>query len=225
MTYSINIFKLLFAVDDHIFRIGKAELIRTPWKVMLLLMLFSTFLYSGMGMLGIGSSPISSGAVVLTPSEYEMQKLWFIIGRIIYSLAFVLFILFVPSLIFYWVTKIQYKKLLLMQLVVLFVLLIERILWIPFVVYFGLDWYVSPLSFGIIASYFTDIPFLIYLFGAISLFQLWIVAFQIKFVSKLSAIQKGWIWSTVILFNLAVWTLTAVVAFTDILMINRWFNL
>ena len=225
MTYSINIIKLLFAVDDHIFRIGKAELIRTPWKVMLLLMLCSTLLYSGMAMLGIGSSPLSSGAVVLTTSEYEMQKLWFIIGRMIYSLAFVLFVLFVPSLIFYWVTKIQYKKLLLMQLVVLFVLLIERVLWIPFVVYFGLDWYVSPLSFGIIASYLTDIPFLIYLFGTISLFQLWIVAFQIKFLSKLSAIEKRWIWSTVILFNLAVWTLTAVVAFTDILMINRWFNL
>src|SRR5690606_21255313 len=138
---------------------------------------------SGMAMLGIGSSPLSSGAVVLTTSEYEMQKLWFIIGRMIYSLAFVLFVLFVPSLIFYWVTKIQYKKLLLMQLVVLFVLLIERVLWIPFVVYFGLDWYVSPLSFGIIASYLTDLPFLIYLFDTLSLFQLWIVAFPTKFLS------------------------------------------
>jgi hypothetical protein len=66
---------------------------------------------------------------------------------------------------------------------------------------------------------------LIYLFGTISLFQLWVVGFQIKFISKLSAIHKGWIWGTVILFNLAVWTLAAVVASTDILIINRWFNL
>ncbi|WP_026907657.1 hypothetical protein [Paucisalibacillus globulus] len=225
MTYSINLFKLLFAVDDHIFRIGKAELIRTPWKVILLLMLFSTLIYSGMGLLGIGSSSISSGAALLTASEYEMQKLWFVFGRMIYSFLFVLFILFVPSLIFYWVTKIQFKKLLLMQLVVLFVLLVERVLWIPLVVYFGLDWYVSPLSFGIIASYFTDIPFLIYLFGTISIFQLWVVGFQIKFISKLSATQKGWVWATVILFNLTVWILSAVVAFTDTLIINRWFNL
>ena len=225
MTYSINIIKLLFAVDDHIFRIGKAERLRTPWQVIFLLMLFSMLLYSGMGMLGIGTQVISSGVTIFTPSEYEMQKFSFIIGRMIYSIAFVLFVLFVPSLVFYLVTKIPYKKLLLMQLVVLFVMLLERALWIPFVVYFGLDWYVSPLSFGIIVSYFTDIPFLIFFFGAISLFQLWIVSFQIKFLSRLSAIHKRYIWGTVILFNVTVWVLTALVAFTDIHMINRWFNL
>ncbi|GGA88018.1 hypothetical protein [Ornithinibacillus halotolerans] len=225
MTYSINLIKLLFAVDDHIYRIGKAELIRTPWKVMFLLLFLSLFVYSGMAMLGIGSQAISSGATIYTQSEFEMQKLWFIIGRIIYSLLFFLFVLFVPSFIFYLVTKIPYKKLLLMQTVVLFVLLLERVIWIPLVVYFGLDWYVSPLSFGIIASYLTDISYLIFLFGSISIFQLWIVGFQIKFLKNLSATDNRIIWATVILFNAIVWVVTALVAYTDNLMVNRWFNL
>jgi hypothetical protein len=224
MTYQVQLIKLLFAVDDHIFRIGRAELIRNPWKVILLLVLLCMLIYSGMGVLGLGTSVMSNEAVLIDPATYETHKFWFLVGRAIYSLAFALFILFIPSLIFYWVTKIPFKKLLILQMIVLFVLLIERVLWIPMAVYFGLDWFVSPLSFGVIASYITDIPFLIYLFGAISLFQLWIIGFQIKFLCKLSGIHKGWIWSTVILFHVATWSVTAVIAFTDIHIINGWFN-
>lgn len=224
MIYQVQLFKLLFAVDDHIFRIGKAEQIRNPWKKISLLALLSILIYSGASLLGIGSSTLSSGAVLLSAAEYEVYKFWFIIGRIIYSLALVGMVLFIPSLIYYWVTKIPYKKLLLMQVVVLSIMLLERILWIPLAIYFGLDWFVSPFSLGIIASYLTDISFLIYLCGAASLFQLWIILFQIKFLSRLSDIHKGWIWSTVILFHLATWTVTAVIALTDMHMINGWFN-
>lgn len=224
MIYQVQIFKLLFAVDDHIFRIGKAEQIRNPWKTISLLALLSVLIYTGASLLGIGSSTLSSGAVLLSAAEYEVYKFWFIIGRIMYSLALVGMVLFIPSLIYYWVTKIPYKKLLLMQVIVLFMMLLERILWIPLAIYFGLDWFVSPFSLGIIASYLTDISFLIYLCGACSLFQLWIIIFQVKFLSRLSGIHKGWIWSTVILFHLATWTVTAVIALTDMHMINGWFN-
>ncbi|MEN2769075.1 hypothetical protein [Ornithinibacillus xuwenensis] len=224
MTYSIQIIKLFFAVDDHIFRIKQAEVIKNPWKIITLLGLFSVLVFTWMSVIGIGSSLISNGAVLLDPAEYELQKFWFIIGRVIYSLLFVLFILFLSSLLFYWVTKVPYKKLVLMQVVVLFVMLIERLLWIPLVVYAGLDWYVSPFSFGIMASYITDISFLIYFFGAISIFQIWIIGFQIKFLCKLSAIHKGWIWSTVILFHVILWTLTAVLAYADVHLMNRWFE-
>lgn len=122
MIYQVQIFKLLFAVDDHIFRIGKAEQIRNPWKTISLLALLSVLIYTGASLLGIGSSTLSSGAVLLSAAEYEVYKFWFIIGRIMYSLALVGMVLFIPSLIYYWVTKIPYKKLLLMQVVVLFMI-------------------------------------------------------------------------------------------------------
>lgn len=223
MTYSLQVFRFIFAVDDHIFRIGKAEEVRNPWKSIFLLGLFTIFVYGVMGMLGMGSTLISNGAVLLDPAEYEMQKLWFIIGRIVFALIFVLFILSIPTFIFYWVTRVPFKKILLMQVVILFLMLVERVLWIPLAVYFGLDWFVSPFSFGVIASYFTDIHLLIYLFGAISLFQLWIIGIQIKFLIRLSNIHKGWIYATVILFHLAIWTVTAIVSYMDILVIDRWF--
>ncbi|WP_010095705.1 hypothetical protein [Ornithinibacillus scapharcae] len=223
MTYTLQVLRFIFSVDDHIFRIGKAETVRNPWKVIVLLSLLTLVIYGGMGMLGMGSTLISSGAVLLDPAEYEMRKLWFVIGRVAFALTFALFVLFIPTLIFYWVTKISFKKLLLMQVVVLFILLMERVLWIPMAVFFGLDWFVSPFSFGVIASYFTDISLLIYLFGAVSLFQLWIIALQIKYLIKLSTIHKGWIYATVILLHLTIWTVTAIVSFTDIYMIDRWF--
>lgn len=223
MTYSLQVFRFIFAVDDHIFRIGKAEEVRNPWKSIFLLGLFTIFVYGVMGMLGMGSTLISNGAVLLDPAEYEMQKLWFIIGRIVFALIFVLFILSIPTFIFYWVTRVPFKKILLMQVVILFLMLVERVLWIPLAVYFGLDWFVSPFSFGVIASYFTDIHLLIYLFGAISLFQLWIIGIQIKFLIRLSNIHKGWIYATVILLHLAIWTVTAIVSYMDILVIDRWF--
>lgn len=223
MTYSLQLIKLFFAVDDHIFRIGKAEEVKRPWKVVAFLCVLSVIVYTGMAVLGIGSSALSNGAVLLDSAEYELRKFWFIIGRAIFSLVFVLLVIFVPAFIFYWITKIPFKKLILMQLPVLFVLLVERLIWIPLVVYVGLDWYVSPLSFGIIASYLTDIPFLVYLCGAVSLFQLWIISFHIRFLSRLSNVHKGWIWSTVLLFHIAVWSVTAVVTFTDVHLVKGWF--
>ncbi|GIO28737.1 hypothetical protein J43TS3_33480 [Ornithinibacillus bavariensis] len=224
MTYTIQLFKLLFAVDDHIFRIGKAEVVKIPWRTIFILSLFGIIVYAVMGAFGIGTSPISSSVSLVNPAEFELRKLWFVFGRVLYAVSFVLFILFIPPLIFYTVTKIPFKKLLVMQVVVLFVLLLERIVWIPIHILIGLDWFVSPFSFGIIASYVTDQNFIIYFFGSITLFQIWIMVFQVKLLTRLSGIHKGWIYSLVILFHIAIWTVTAVLAFTDILIINRWFG-
>jgi hypothetical protein len=224
MTYTIQLFKLFFAVDDHIFRIGKAESVKVPWKTIFFLTLFGMFTYAVMGVLGFGSSPISSSVTFVNPAEFEMRKLWFVFGRVVFAFLFMLFVLLIPTLLFYWVTKIAFKKLFMMQVAVLFVMLLERILWIPIQLTMGLDWFVSPFSFGIITAYLTDISFLVYFFGCISLFQIWVIIFQIKFLSRLSGVHKVWIYSVVILFHITIWTVTAVLAFTDILIINRWFG-
>ncbi|MFD2043137.1 hypothetical protein ACFSTA_19605 [Ornithinibacillus salinisoli] len=224
MTYSIHLIKLFFAIDDHVFRIRRAETIKNLWKLAILVSFFSVVIYAWMALLGIGSDLISSNAVHLSSHEYELRKFWFIIGRISFSILLAVVVLFIPSFIFYLVTSIPYRKLVLMQLIVLSVMLLERVIWIPFFLYVGLDWYVSPLSFGIIASYMTENPFLIYLFGSISLFQLWIIWFQIKFLQKLSATKKLWIWVTVILLHIAFWIVTALLADTDVNLIGRWFE-
>ncbi|RIU88340.1 hypothetical protein [Oceanobacillus picturae] len=224
MTYHNNLLRFLFSMDDHLIRVKEAESIKRVWKVNVLLILLSLILYGYMAYLGMGTNLLSPQAQSLSPLAYEQQKFWFFTGRLIFGLLFAVFILFIPSLYFSLLTDIPYKKLVIMQQVVLFVLLVERAIWIPLAVFNGLDWYVSPVSFGIIASYFTEIPWLIYFFGAISLFQLWIIWFQVRYIRNLTEIKKQWVWGYVLLFHFFFWLLTALLAYMDQYMINRWFG-
>lgn len=224
MTYRVHLFKILFSMEDDLFRIRKAERIQNLWKVNVLLILSAIVVYGWMAFLGLGSEDISSIAVSLTQPAYETSKLWFIIGRAVYALLFAAFILFVPSFLLYLLTGISYKKLVIMQQVILAVLLFERLLWIPLVIFVGLNWQVSPLSFGIIASYITETPWIIYFFGAITLFQLWSIWFQAKFISTLSDMRKRLIWLNVILLHFLGWCLVALAAYTDSYILSGWFG-
>lgn len=211
-------------MDDHIFRVRKAEKIQNLWKVSIILVLSSIVIYSWMAFLGMGSDLVSKGAVGLSPEVYESSKFWFVIGRAIYGVIITAVVLFIPSVLFYLLTEIPYQKLLIMQQVVLAVMLLERIIWIPLVLLIGLDWHVSPISFGVIASYITEAPWVTYFFGAISLFQLWIIWFQVKFITSLYPMKKVWIWVNVILLHILGWSLTALLAFADSYIISGWFG-
>ncbi|SFB37575.1 hypothetical protein SAMN04488072_12112 [Lentibacillus halodurans] len=223
MLYRVNPAKFFFPIDDHLFRIKKAESLKNVWKSCVWLIIGSAAVYTWMAILGIGSGVLSGDATALTPFQYEAGKVWFVLGRMAFGIIFALLVLWIPSLIFYAFIDIPYKKLLIMQQIVLLVLLIERVVWIPLAVYAGLDWFVSPWSLGIITSYFTDISWVIIFFGTISLFQLWIIWFQVKFLSYLSPIQKHWIWVMVIAIHLFSWAGAAALAFLDSHLISGWF--
>ncbi|WP_430789214.1 hypothetical protein VBD025_03140 [Virgibacillus flavescens] len=224
MTYHFNLIKFFFPIDDHLYRIKQSEKIYNMWKVTGLLLLVSMIIYGWMASLGMGSDLLSNGAVTLSGTQYEHNKLWFVIGRILFAVLLTALILFVPAFIFHKVTDIPYQKVVIMQQVVFVVMLIERIIWIPIFVNFGLDWYVSPFSFGIIFSYLTEANWPVYFFGAISLFQIWIIWFQIKYLSYLSSIKKHWIWINVIALHVFYWLIAAFLTYYDSLMISGWFK-
>ncbi|WP_373894710.1 hypothetical protein ACUL41_17615 [Virgibacillus natechei] len=224
MTYPVNLFKFFRSMDDHLFRIRKAEKIQNLWKVSVLLVLLSVTIYLLMAYLGIGADLISQNATRLSPAAYEQSKFWFIIGRMAFAALFAVLILFVPALLFYLLTDIPYQKLIIMQQVVLVVLLIERIIWIPLMLMIGLDWYVSPLSFGVIAAYMTEISWIIYFFGAISLFQLWIIGFQVNYLSTMAVVKKHWLWVNVILLHILFWCIAALLAYAGKFIIGGWFG-
>lgn len=224
MTYYMNLVKFIRSMEDHLFRVRQAEKLHNVWKTSLLLALFSVLIYIWMAYLGIGTTPISPAAISATEIEYEQYKYWFILGRAVYGLIFTALVLFIPSLIIYAFTGISYPKLLIMQQVVLAVLLAERVIWIPLAAFIGLEWHVSPLSLGIIASYFTEIDWFIYFFGAISLFQLWVIWFQVKFISGFHAIGKRGLWLIVISLHILTWVLAATIAAVDTHIISGWFE-
>ena len=224
MLYRVQLFKFFTSIYDHIFRIRKAERLSNVRKTSTLLILVAVLIYGWMAYLGIGSSMLAGGAAELSATEYETSKLWFVIGRMIYGALFAAFILFIPSLIFYLITEIPYGKLVIMQQIVLSVMLIERLLWIPLALFAGLDWFVSPLSFGIIASYLMDIDWFIYFFGAITLFQFWIIWFQYRFLHTLSEIGSRTLWAFILLLHVLGWVLAGTIAFADSYMISGWFE-
>lgn len=209
MMYRIHLFKLFFSMDNHFHRIRKAETLKNVWKWCIVLCIASILLYGWMAYLGIGSDIISGKQAGMTISTYEGSKFGFLLGRLLYAVLLSIIILFLSAVLFYVVTDIPFQKLLIMQQVVLLVMLVERLLWIPFMVYLGLDWYVSPLSLGIVASYVTTYKWFIYFFGAISLVQVWVIGFQIKYLSFMGSVQKRRIVLTVIGIHIFYWAVAA----------------
>ncbi|WP_330949510.1 hypothetical protein [Virgibacillus sp. MG-45] len=224
MTYHVQLVKLLFSMEDHLYRIQRAEKISNLWKVTGFLAVVSLFLYGWMAYLGIGSELISREAVGLGMEQYEASKFWFIVGRMLYGLLFTVLVIAVPALLFHYLTGIPFQKLVIMQQVVFSILLLERLTWIPLAVFFGLDWYVSPASFGILFSFITDKAWLIYFFGAISLFQLWVISFQVTYLRKLSSMSKQRIWLSVLFLHIVEWAFVSLFAFMDRYLIGGWFG-
>lgn len=224
MSYQNNVFKFFFSMEDHFEHIKHVERIRNFWRGLFLLFFCSVLIYGFMAYLGLGTDILSANMLKVTPLEYEQQKFWFMVGRMGYAALLAGFILFVPSLLYYAVTGIPYRKIVIMQQVVLVVMLIERVTWIPLAVWNGLDWYLSPLSLGIIASYITKQEYLIYFFGMISLFQVWIIGFQVKYLRFFTDMRKLWLWFMVIGLHVFFWSMASVLVFADQYLLNRWFH-
>lgn len=213
------------SMDEQTDRLKNAEKVNHLWKLVSVFIIASMIVYGCIGFVGIGSDLLLDKSLSFTAGVYESSKFWFIIGKILLGFIFAVYILFVPALLFSQITSIQFKKLLTMQLIVLFMLLLERVIWFFLMLTTGLDWYVSPLSFGVIASLLTSKSWLIVVFGTISLFQLWVMWFQAKFIIKcLDNEGKVFIWMTVILLHLVEWVIVALLTITSPHMISGWFG-
>lgn len=222
--YKLKPIRFLFSIDETLSQMKESDGVTRLWKVAMMLLFASILIHGWMGYLGIGSNLILASGRFLTTDVYESSKFWFIIGRIIYGGLFAFFTVIIPVLIFKWTTEISLDRLVSMQLVVLLVLLIERFTWIPLVYSFGLDWYVSPFSFGILASYFTTKLWIIHFFGSISIFQLWIIWFQVKFISTFLALSKKLVWLVIIIIHILIWALITFMQFASPIFISGWFG-
>ncbi|WP_173917779.1 hypothetical protein [Halobacillus sp. Marseille-Q1614] len=215
MTYSINLLKLLTRRREQLCTLQKAERLRNGWFTFFILLILTLLTYIWTSWIGLGTDPLSGNVNLLSRMDYELHKTWFLIGRAAFSIGLLLGVLFFTSLIYWIFFDLHYKKIVIVQMVVWLVMLIERITWVPIMVYLGLDWFVSPLSFGVMASYFTSIEWLIYFFGCLSVFQIFIIWYQIHCISRLSTSRKWWIITGVLLWNLILYAATAALSYFD----------
>ncbi|WP_226675615.1 hypothetical protein [Rossellomorea aquimaris] len=198
------------------YQLKESEVLRGYKQKIILVFLLSALVFGLVSSLGIGMDPLSKELTTLSPFTYEMEKFLFLLGRIISGLLYAAIILFVPALIFWTISdEGEYRKLVVIQSLVLLILLIERLTYIPLSLFLSLDWFSSPLSLGVITQYITGKSWVIYFLGCFSLFKIWVFYIQYKGIKRLTQ-QKNWlIWLVILLTNLLFWSVTAFMAFLD----------
>ncbi|MFP7492561.1 hypothetical protein SFC66_02150 [Terribacillus saccharophilus] len=190
MTYHTNPFRLLISPKETLFKLREAERLRSHWLWTVLLLVAFCLVYAALGWAGAGTETLNQLRTNYTGSEYESAKFSFIIGRLVFGLVLGLLLIFVVSLVFYLFYEIPYQKLVIIQLSVGVIFLLEALTWLVLLLAAGLEWNRSPFSLGVLADLFTDRPWVISLFGAISLFQLFILYFQSRCLRVLFPVKR-----------------------------------
>jgi hypothetical protein len=216
MHKEVKLLKGLTQTSFFFYQLKEMEVLKGYRRSIFNLFLLSAFIFGLISAFGIGMDPLSKELTKLSPTSYELEKFMFILGRIIAGILYASIILFVPAVIFWTISeKGEYRKLIIVQALVLLILLLERLTYIPLSMFFSLDWFSSPLSLGVIAQYITTKPWVIYFLGSFSLFKIWIFYIQYKGL-KLLTEQKNWlIWTVILLTNLFFWAITAFLAYID----------
>jgi hypothetical protein len=216
MHKEVKLLKGLTQTSFFFYQLKEMEVLKGYRRSIFNLFLLSAFIFGLISAFGIGMDPLSKELTKLSQTSYELEKFMFILGRIIAGILYASIILFVPAVIFWTISeKGEYRKLIIVQALVLLILLLERLTYIPLSMFFSLDWFSSPLSLGVIAQYITTKPWVIYFLGSFSLFKVWIFYIQYKGL-KLLTEQKNWlIWTVILLTNLFFWAITAFLAYID----------
>jgi hypothetical protein len=216
MLYEVKLWRSLFKPHTHFYQLERGESIRGFRPRLYSLLLISMIIFWISGLVGIGFNPVSTMLHLLSPSEYEVRKFWFSIGRLLLGLLFATIVIVIPSLFYWTISEVSFKKLMVLQLPVLLIFLIGKIVSILFVVLFGLDWSSSPLSLGVIAQAFTHNQWVIPFFGAISLFQIWAICFQYTALKILSPKSPKILFFFIAGVHLLFWIFTATLAYIDL---------
>ncbi|WP_026581968.1 hypothetical protein [Bacillus sp. J33] len=183
-------------------QLRKEERLAGLWKQMLLLIALSAFVYGLSAFFGIGSEQVTRNITDFSESEYNLYKLFFGAGQVVWGIFYAIIIIFVPSLFFWTLVEVEYRKLIAIQLLVLLILLTEKAINIPLFILLGLNTDSSIFSFGIIAQAAISIKTLVYLFSAITLFKIWTFVLQYKYLKIISEKSPRFLFLLVLGINL-----------------------
>ncbi|MFW0780821.1 hypothetical protein ACM6N5_11205 [Rossellomorea marisflavi] len=212
-----KLIKGLTSPSTFFYRLGEAEIVPRFAKQMTWLFVLSALVFGFVAFFGIGMDSLAKEATSLTPLEYELEKTMFFFGRLITGLLYAALILFFSSLVFWTISDHgEYRKIVMVQGLTLLILLLEKLTFVPLSLFFSIEWYSSPLSLGVIAQAITSNSYVVYLFGAISLFKVWMIYLQYRGIKYLTR-QKNWlIWLVIVLVNVLFWALNALLAYLDL---------
>ncbi|WP_141430995.1 hypothetical protein [Bacillus sp. 03113] len=202
MSYQVQLLKGLFKPYSSSYQLRKAEMMSGFWKKFIVLLLLSGLIHGISAYFGINNELLSKELDSITLKEFEAHKILFAAGQVLWGLIVSVMSIYIPAL-FYWVfTDIEWRKMVVIQLFVLLILLLEKLSQIPISLLLGLPDISSPFSFGIIAQIITKNEFLHELLAQITLFKIWMMVIQYKYIQAMSDRNSKLTVLLVILVNL-----------------------
>lgn len=194
-------------ISSH--QLNKAEKYTGIWKKTALLLVVAFLLATISAYFGIGSEQLSKLIYEASTTQFSTIKALFAVGQVVQSIIVTAAIIFLPALIFWIFTDVEYRKLVVMQLFIASIFLIEKMIALPMELYWGLDHASSPFSLGVIAQYLTNYELVSNFFGEISLFTLWAVILQFKYLRVITEKSVKHILILILSINLFMWIFAA----------------
>lgn len=213
MFYQVQLWKGLTTPYVSAHQLNKAESYQGIWRKTTLLLLISIILTTISSYFGIGNEQLSKFIYDTSSTEFEAIKGLFAVGQVVQSTLATILIIILPALILWVFTDTEFHKLIVIQLFVAVILMVEKLIHLPLHLYFGLDFSSSPFSLGVIVQYMTDNELVSSFFGEISLFSVWILLIQYKYLRIITELKPGIILLLIVSINLLIWIFTAFFSF------------
>lgn len=205
MMYHVRLLKGLRQPYMNAQSLVKAEQISGFWQKMVLLAVLTMILSAVTAYFGIGNEILSKQINNMTNTEFEAAKIFFALGQILWSLFAALIVITVPSLLFWTVSDIEWKKFIVVQQYVLGIILLEKLITSIFMITMGLPEFSNPFSFGVIGQMFTTNNIILQFLAEITVFKIWAIVLQFKYVKILSQKNSQMTALIVIGLNMLIW--------------------
>ncbi|MBB6447616.1 hypothetical protein [Bacillus benzoevorans] len=186
MMYHVRLLKGLRHPYMNANSLVKAEQITGFWWKMVLLAVLTLILSAVTAYFGIGNEILSKQINNLTNTEFEAAKIFFALGQILWAMFAALFVITVPSILFWTVSDIEWKKYIVVQQYVLGIFLLEKLITAILTITMGLPEISNPFSLGVIGQLFTTNNIVLQFLAEITLFKIWAIVLQYKYVKILS---------------------------------------
>ena len=213
MMFQIRLMRGLRNPNYFMYELRTTETVGRVWKHSVLFILISGLVFGLGGYFGMGSEYLAKKFLTMSSEEFQMQKALFVIGQAVWGLFYGAGILYFSSFWFWSMTDIELNRYIVMQMLVLFILLLEKAIMIPLGLILGVPEISSPLSLGPITQSLTENSFLIYIFAGITLFKLWAISVQYIYVRALTEKSRVVTLSIVLGLNLLLWLMSAMFSF------------
>ena len=177
------------------------------------LFLISSVIFGAAGWIGMGSQTWSGQFVTAYGLEYDLQRFYFFLGRILLGILSIAVLLLLPALL-YWLLAEEhsYRKIVAIQIFPISILLLEQLLFVLLMVWQGIDWHSSPFSLGVIGQLVIEHEWTIYFLGSISLFKIWVMYWQFLTLRIVTTLKWWVVFVIIFAMNILFWAITATFA-------------